>query len=139
MLRTLGPAFDPTVSGWTRLDLIDPGLREFMTRSIDSAMEDARDLDLYAEQILAIVALDIDAVTPEVLLEVARNFSVAAAFYRARILVQAGSDPKDADDVAFEEAVTVTRRYLASTNDKRPIRGWTRGPATRMRHPPAER
>ena len=118
MLRTMGPAFDPTVRSWARLDLIDAKLREYMTRSIDPTLEDPRDLDAYAEQILAIVALDIEVVTPEILLDLGRNFVVTIASRRARELVQAGHDTKEADEIAFEDAVAVAKRYLASTNDR---------------------
>lgn len=115
MLQTLGPAFDPTVRGWLRLPLIDPGLRDFMTRAIDPALEDARDLDAYAEQILAIVALEIDPVTGDVVLEVGRSLFAELGFYREQELVARGQNPEVASEAAYEQALAVTRRYLAST------------------------
>lgn len=115
MLNSLGPAFDPTMPGWYRLGDIDPGLVAFMAGSVDAAVEDHRDLEVYAEQILAIVALEIDPVTPDVLLEVGRNFVAEAAAHHAADLVASGVPESVAHKQGFDEALVVARRLLAST------------------------
>ena len=113
-LAALGPAFDPTLSAWPRLNYIDAGLVAFMAGAVDVDAEDPRDLEIYAEQILAIVALDIDTVTPEVLLEVGRNFVAEASRHHAGDLRDAGVPEDVAHTRGFDDALVVARRLLAS-------------------------
>lgn len=113
-LAAMGDAFDPTLPAWPRLQHVDPGLVAFMTGAVDAHLEDPRDLEIYAEQILAIVALEIDTVTPEVLLEVGRNF-VAAATHHRDDLLNAGVPDAVAYERGFNDALVVARRLLAST------------------------
>jgi hypothetical protein len=115
MLRTMGPAFDPTVRGWLRLPLISPALREFMTCAIDPASEDADDLDAYAEQILGIEAMHIYPVNVDVLVEVLRNLAEVLARYRQRELVEGGMNQEAAREIAFNQGFLTAKRFMSST------------------------
>lgn len=114
LTRDLGPAFDPTIGAWERLDLIDDlGFREFVTSSIDPSKEDKENLDAFAEQMLAIVGLGIEDVTGGVILESANNFNEAVAFRLSRRLQQDGILPEVADATASRFAHDTTIRYFA--------------------------
>lgn len=113
MLERMGPAFDPTVPAWDRLQFIDPGFRELVTRTITPANEDPRDLDAFAEQILAIVGLHIENVTGAVITDAANNFVETAAFRRSRALRAQGLPEEIAASRGAADARDLALRYFA--------------------------
>jgi hypothetical protein len=113
MLERMGPAFDPTVPAWDRLQFIDPGFREFVTRTITPANEDPRDLDDFAEQILAIVGLHVENVTGAVIADAANNFVETTAIRRSKALRAQGVSKEIADSEGAADARDLALRYFA--------------------------
>lgn len=121
-VANLGPLFDPRVSAWKRLDLIEPKLRAFVTSGIDAAVEDPADLEIFAEGILFIELGGFRGITPPEWFQAAKDFVGNAAAYRT-LPPPAGKGMND--DTAFAEATAVGRRYFGAFGG----RSWDRARA----------
>lgn len=74
--------YDPRVSGWERLRLLGPKLREFACGSIDSKREEPLDLECFAETLLWLEVGSFRGITPPEWLEAAKDFVKQAAGWR---------------------------------------------------------
>lgn len=106
----LGPMFDPRTSGWDRLTLLEPNLRDFVTGHIDPGGEERNDLEAFAETIIRLEVGKFRGITPPEWLEAARDFASDAATWRATEPPSGkGLDPES----AFDEALAVARRLYS--------------------------
>ena len=103
----------PRVSGWERLRLLEPKLREFVCGNIDSKREEPLDLECFAETLLWLEVGSFRGITPPEWLEAAKDFVTQAAGWRT--LPRPTGRAMDAA-AAVDEATEVARRLYAFGN-----------------------